>query len=129
MYAVVAMITTWLRNSEPEIEFIRDQSLPVQVRLEGLKSAITLWQGIALATCAGFLAGVIPWAVAVINTNSRIVTAARDVFLLTGLAVLQVGLISVALIIGPIREAVSSVMRLTARFPEITVSPEHLSLE
>ena len=121
MYVVVALITTWLHNSKPEIQFIRDQSIPLQVRLEGLKSAITMWQGIAIATCAGFLAGVIPWSVAVINANSHTVTADRDVFLLNGLAVIQVGLISVTLIVGPIREAVNSVMVLTARFPEITV--------
>jgi hypothetical protein len=119
MYVVTALIAAWLRHSEIDIEYIHDQSLPLSVRLEGLKSAITLWQGLALATCAGFLALLVPWPVAVMNANIHVVGTQADLFLLNSLATLQIGLISISFIIGPIREAVAAVMRLTTTFREL----------
>jgi hypothetical protein len=119
VYSITILIATWLRNSEPDVSFIKDPSLPVPVRLEGLKSAITLWQGIAIATCAGFLAGIVPWPVALMNANARVVTEATDLFLLNSLSVLQVGLMTISFVSGPILEAVGTVMKLTARFSEI----------
>lgn len=119
MYAVAVLIATWLHYSAPDLEFLHDLSLSVPVRLEGLKSAVTLWQGIALATCAGFLAGVIPWPVALMNANAHVVSSARDLFLLNSLSVLHVGVMIIAFLIGPIHEAVRMVIMLTGRFSEI----------
>jgi|GEM_PF-3148114 len=119
MYAITVVLATWLRYSTIEIGYIRDQSLPLQVRLEGLKSVITLWQGLALATAGGFLALLVPWPVAVINANTHVAKAEADLFLLNSLAMLQIGLISVSFIVAPIREVVLIVMRLTSTFREL----------
>jgi hypothetical protein len=119
MYGIAVLIATWLRNTRPDTDFISDSSLLLQVRLEGLKSAITLWQGLAIATCAAFLAGVVPWSIAVSNTNARVVTAASDLFLLDAAAMFQAIAISVTVLICPIREVVMVVVRLTALFQEI----------
>lgn len=119
MYGFAALIATWLRNTKPDMGYITDTSLPLQVRLEGLKSAITLWQGLAIATCAAFLAGVVPWSIAVSNTNARVVTAARDLFLVDVVAMFHAIAISVAVLICPIREVVMVVVRLTTLFQRI----------
>jgi len=119
MYVVTVLIATWLRYSTVDIEYIHDQSLPIAVRLEGLKSAITLWQGLALATTAGFLALLVPWPVAVINANLHVAGKQADLFLLNSLGTLQIGLITISFIVAPIREAVTAVMRLTTSFREL----------
>jgi len=119
MYAITVLIATWLRYTKVDIEYIQDQSLPLSVRLEGLKSVITLWQGLAVATAGGFLALLVPWPVAVINANTYVASAKADLFLLNSLAMLQIGLISVSFIVAPIREAVVVVMRLTSTFREL----------
>ena len=124
IYAVTVLIATWLRTLEPDTAFLQDQSLAVQVRIEGLKSAITLWQGLSLATCAGVLAGVAPWPFVAMNANARIVnalsvSAAADLSLLNTFSTLQIEAIGVAVIIGPVAEVIGTVMRLSARFREI----------
>jgi hypothetical protein len=119
MYAITVLLATWLRYTTIDIEYLTDKEVPISVRLEGLKSVITLWQGLALATAGGFLALLVPWPVAVINANTYVASAKADLFLLNSLAMLQIGLISVSFIVAPIREAVVVVMRLTRTFREL----------
>jgi hypothetical protein len=119
MYAITVLLATWLRYTTIDIQYLTDKEVPISVRLEGLKSVITLWQGLALATAGGFLALLVPWPVAVINANTYVASAKADLFLLNSLAMLQIGLISVSFIVAPIREAVVVVMRLTRTFREL----------
>ena len=120
MYGIAAFLATWLRNTNPDMAYITDTQLPLQVRLEGLKSAITLWQGLAIATYTVLLAGVVPWSIAVSNTNTRVDTSARDLFLVDRVAMFHAIAISLTILIGPIREALMVLVRLTTLFQRIS---------
>jgi hypothetical protein len=119
MYAVVSLSTTWLRYSPPDFQFVRDTSLPVQVRLEGLKSIQTLWQTITLATFAGYFALLVPWFNALIAGNTHVVSTQGDLFILNSFANVQLGAVSLAVILAPVRELVARVMSIAETFAVI----------
>jgi hypothetical protein len=123
MYSIVSLAATWLRYSGPDLSFVQNQEIPLQARLEGLKSILSMWQAIALATSAGFLAGLVPWAVAIQATNSHVVVDQSDLFLLNSAGLMQVILVSVAILLGPIREVVSRVLVIGAEFGAIRERP------
>jgi len=123
MYAAVVLVATWLRFSQPDLTFLRDLSLPLAARIEGLKSTMSLFQTIALATCGGFLAALAPWAMAVLNTNSHVVHAEGDLFLLNAFSLGRVSTTGLAVLIGPVR-AVVTVIRLSSAFSELRDQPK-----
>src|SRR5258708_31368329 len=55
-YSMACVIATWVRYSPPDLAFVYDLQIPLQARLEGLKSILTMWQVIAVAAGAGFFA-------------------------------------------------------------------------
>jgi hypothetical protein len=119
MYAVVSLSTTWLRYSSPDLQFVHDTSLAVEVRMEGLKSTQTLWQTITLATFAGYFALLVPWFNALITGNTHVVSTQRDLFILNSFANIQMGAVSLAVILAPVRELVARVMSIAATFAVI----------
>lgn len=119
MYAVVSLSAAWLRHSPPDLQFVRDTSLPVQVRLEGLKSIQTLWQTITIATFAGYFALLVPWFNAIITGNTHVVSTPGDLFILNSFANIQMGAVSLAVILAPVRELLARVMKIAATFAAI----------
>jgi hypothetical protein len=119
MYAAVSLSATWLRYSPPDLQFVRDTGIPVQVRMEGLKSVQTLWQTITLATFAGYFALLVPWFNALITGNTHVVKTQQDLFLLNSFANIQMGAVSLAVILAPVRELIARVMNIAATFAVI----------
>jgi hypothetical protein len=119
VYLVVALLTTWFRCYDPELSFARDNEIPMQARIEGLKTMASVWQTITIATCAGFLAGLIPWAASIFSANSQVVSSRRDLFFLNSTGLIQMSLCGFAFLLGPIREVVLRVLSITEEFRSI----------
>ena len=115
-YGLAAVLATWLRYSGPDLSFVTDTAAPVQVRLEALKGVQSTWQGIAIAAAVAFVAVLFPWLSAILSINKAIVTSEAEIFLLNRFVLMQVAAVSVALLIGPIRELFARLVLIGRQF-------------
>jgi len=115
-YITASVAATWLHSSKPDLSFVVDSKLKATVRIEALKSLLSAWQAIALGVGGAFLAALVPWSKMVVETNTYVVAAERDRFLLNSVAFMQLGLFGIAFLVGPVREVVSHLLSITRAF-------------
>jgi len=117
-YAVASLTATWLRYSPPDLTFIHDERVPLQARLEGLKSILTMWQVISIAVGAGFLAALVPWATLIPAQNAHVVAQEGDLFFLNEFAMTEMVIVAIAFFVAPIRELVVRLVAISSAFAE-----------
>ncbi len=118
-FSASAMIAAWLRNSGPNLAFVSNPKIPLQARLEGLKSMLAIWQTLTLGTGAAVLGALVPWGLAILHNNDAIVTKESERFILNSASIFQFGTVALALLIGPVRECIAQVLAIGAMFSAI----------
>jgi len=114
--ALSSLVATWLRYSNTSLNYLADPEVPLEAKIEGIKSVLSAWQAVAIATCAGFLATLVPWAVAIQSNNKLMVLSREDQVLLNSFTILAMGTIAVIFLLGPIREVVAKVLMVADQF-------------
>ena len=117
--ALSSLVATWLRYASVRLEYLSSRDVPLQAKIEGVKSMLSAWQAVAIATCAGFLATLVPWAVAIQVNNKVMVQSVPDQVRLNSVTIITMGTVAVIFLLGPIREVVAKVLLASEQFAEI----------
>lgn len=115
-YGFASVSATWLRHSAPNLSFVRDASTPVESRMAALKGVLSAWQALAIAAGVGIVGVIFPWASSVLSINEYIVKSEDELFLLNRFALMQVAAVTIALLVGPIRELFARLVLITHQF-------------
>jgi hypothetical protein len=117
--ALSSLIATWLRYSSTSLTYLSDPQVPLEAKIEGIKSALSAWQAVAIATCVGFFAILVPWAVAIQGNNRLMVTSPEDQVRLNSFTTLAMGTIAAIFLLGPIREVIAKVLMVADQFAAV----------
>jgi len=92
----------WFRVSLGDFVFVNATEVPYDARLEHLKAIVTTWQMVAVYGAAGYLVFVMSWAGVLYVAVSLTVTSEADKFTLGQGELLQMLIITICVIAGPI---------------------------
>ena len=118
-FALLSFITTWLRLSHRALDS-SDAITPVEARLEYIKAIITTWQQIAIYGAVGYLAFVISWAYVVSTIVQLTVRSDRDKYILGEAGIIQILVISVCVIMGPLYDSFKYTFSAVDQLPAIS---------
>lgn len=119
MAALSSLIATWLRYSNIRLDYLANPEVPLAAKIEGIKSVLSAWQAVAIATCAGFFATLVPWAVAIQSNNKLMVTTVEDQVRLNSVTIITMGTVAAIFLIGPIREVIAKVLLVADHFAAV----------
>lgn len=104
-FALLSFLTTWLHLSLGQFNYANEMTVPYEARLERVKATISTWQMIAIYGAVGYMAFVISWAYVVSVIVSLTVRCDQDRFILGQAGIIQILVISICVIRGPLFEA------------------------
>jgi len=123
-FCYISLLTVWFRVSLGDFVFVNATEVPYDARLEHLKAIVTTWQMVAVYGAAGYLVFVMSWAGVLYVAVSLTVTSEADKFTLGQGELLQMLIITICVIAGPLAEAFKNVLASVAHLSEI----RHLEL-
>ena len=118
-FGLISWITTWIRFREDKLSYIEDLSIPFEARLESLKATATTWQQFSIYGSAGYLAFVIFWASVDWQIATLIVTSPKERFIVGQSNLLVLVVISLCVILGPVKEALSKAFHYNSKLSTI----------
>jgi hypothetical protein len=117
-FALLSFLTTWLHLSI-DFDYVNKMKVPYEARLERLKASISMWQGIAIYGAAGYMAFAISWAYVVSVIVSLTVKSDQDRFMLGQAGIIQILVISICVIRGPLSEAFNNTSAAVKQLSEM----------
>jgi hypothetical protein len=118
-FCAISLLTVWLRISLGDFAFVNATEVPYDARLEHLKATVTTWQMVAVYGAAGYLVFVMSWAGVLYVAVSLTVKSEADRFTLGQGELVQILIITICVIAGPLVEAFRNVLAAVAHLSEI----------
>ena len=104
------LLTVLFHFAGGDFSFVQNKTIPIELRLELVKAAVTYLQMISVYGSAGYLAFAVTWVYAMWFTTDKRVSDKKDIFTL-GQAQLAFALtLSVCVVLGPALESVSNTL-------------------
>jgi hypothetical protein len=105
---LICFFTAWIHFSLEGFGFAEDLTVPYLSRLERVKATTALWQLVAIYGGIGYLAFGVTWISVMWPSVEHIVKAPADRFLMGQSLLIQVVVITICVILGPLWEAFSN---------------------
>jgi hypothetical protein len=120
IYSLLSLLTAWLHQAFGDFSYVTDNAVPYEGRMERLKATVSTWQMALVYGATGYLAYVIfqisvSWAV-----SEKIVHSPKEIFLLAEAGSVQLALLSVCVVIGPLYECGNHAFKAIEQLSRIT---------
>jgi hypothetical protein len=105
MYVIIGILTSWIHYTRIRDDYVTDSNISETARIERIKESVTSWRTLAVTFTAGYLSLLIPWCVYYIVSISKLVTNAKDSYLLKVFVYSEIFLFSIWVALGVLYES------------------------
>lgn len=119
-YAFISFLTVFLHENRDDFSYLDELELPYESRMERLKATTSTWQWITVYGSSAWLAFVVFWVSIVWSAISpAVVKDPSERVIFTNVLVLQITILSLVVIAGPLYEAFAMTILATRRLSPV----------
>jgi hypothetical protein len=118
-YSVVSVVTVWIRYTPLHMEYVENNEIAVQARIEGIKSTLNIWKTITYALIANYLTILYYWLKSFQEFNGYVVTKQEEMVLLNISSEIKAGIFLLYVVIGPLKESLYKIWGISREFFKI----------